>query len=218
MWPLVSTRDRRLAAGPGAFLLAAAVLGSVAGCGGESTAPSADQDAGSSASPGAAAPGAVADAGGSSAAAAAVSALGPLLARTAGTATVGGADRQALEQAMQEVVGPAAAACEGCSAVVSYVDQAGGADYFRCALRDASRQAVADLEIYHRAALATDAASGWARATIGGHPSTELSDERLFVWPGRFEIRAFRRGDGLRGERPLEALLESLPLDALAKL
>ena len=54
--------------------------------------------------------------------------------------------------------------------------------------------------------------------TLSGHPASGLAGEHLFVWPGRFEIRAFGRSESLRGERRLEALLSSLPLDALAKL
>ena len=132
--------------------------------------------------------------------------------------TLDDSQRLALEQAMQRVLQPAAGACDGCRATVSYVDEPGGRDHFRCDLRGANDDPMADLEVYHRPDLAPDAAARWARTTLSGHPASGLAGEHLFVWPGRFEIRAFARSESLRGERRLEELLSSLPLDALAKL
>ena len=119
---------------------------------------------------------------------------------------------------MQRLLQPAAGVCDGCSATVSYVDEAGGRDHFRCVLGGANDDPAADLEIYHRPELAPDEALGWGRSTLAGYPASGLAGEHLFVWPGRFEIRAFGRSQSLRGELRLEALLSSLPLDALAKL
>jgi hypothetical protein len=147
-----------------------------------------------------------------------VAGLASLLARAGESATLDETQRQALEQVMQRILAPAAAACDGCRPEVSYLDEAGGGDHFRCDLRGAAGDLIAQIEIYHRLELAPDAARAWARTTLAGHPASALAGEHLFVWPGRFEIRAFGRGDALRGERRLEELLSSLPLDALAKL
>jgi hypothetical protein len=147
-----------------------------------------------------------------------VAALAPLLASAAESPTLDDAQRRALEQAMQRVLQPAAAVCDGCSTEVSYVDEAGGGDHFRGDIRGASGDVMADLEIYPRRDLAPDSAKAWARTTLAGHPAAAFGGEHLFVWPGRLEIRAFARGDALRDQRSLEDLLSRLPLDALAKL
>ena len=145
-------------------------------------------------------------------------ALAPLLARARTTARLPDADRLALEHAMQGVLEPATRACDGCRTAVSYVDEAGGGDHFRCDLLGQGDELMADLELYHRPDLPADAARKWARSTVAGHPASELPGEHLFVWPGRFEIRAFGRAASLRGDQALERLVASLPLDELAKL
>ena len=145
-------------------------------------------------------------------------ALAPLLERARTTARLTDADRLALEQAMQVVLEPATRACDGCRTAVSYVDEAGGGDRFRCDLLGQGDELMADLEVYHRPDLPADAARKWARSTVAGHPASELRGEHLFVWPGRFEIRAFGRAASLRGDQALERLVASLPLDELAKL
>ena len=147
-----------------------------------------------------------------------VGALAPLLDRAKATARLSDSDRLALEQAMQAVLEPAARVCEQCSATVAYVDEPGGGDHFRCDLLGQGGELMADLEVYHRPDLSPDAARAWARSSVAGHPASELPGEHLFVWPGRFEIRAFGRAASLRGEQALEKLVAGLPLDALAKL
>jgi hypothetical protein len=126
--------------------------------------------------------------------------------------------RQALEHAMRRVLQPAAAVCGDCSTEVSYVDEPDGSDHFSCGFRGGGGELMAQVEIYHRRRLPSDAAESGARTTLAGHPASALAGEHLFVWPGRFEIRAFGRNEALRGDGRLEDLLSSLPLDALAKL
>jgi len=144
--------------------------------------------------------------------------LAPLLEQARAAGRLSDTDRQILEQAMQAVLAPVASACEGCRTTVAYIDEAGGGDHFRCDLLGASGEPIADLEFYHRPDLPADAADGWARSKVAGHPASELAGEHLFVWPGRFEIRAFGRAESLRGRQALEKLVAGLPLDALAKL
>jgi hypothetical protein len=215
-------RESPLVSASGAFLLGLALLAAAVGCGereGEDLQP--DHRAGDrdSRPQSAALPGAAPSAAGPAVADGDVAALAPLLAAAASTATLEDARRQALEQAMQRVLQPAAAAvCDGCRAEVSYVDEAGGGDHFRGDIRGASGEVMADVEIYSRSDLAPEAAAAWARTTLAGHPASAFGGEHLFVWPGRFEIRAFARGDALRDQRRLADLLSGLPLDALAKL
>jgi hypothetical protein len=147
-----------------------------------------------------------------------LSILAPLLERAKATSRLSEPDRLALEQAMLAVLAPATRACDPCSATVSYVDETGGGDHFRCDLLGERGERMADLEVYHRPDLPLDAARAWARSAVAGHPASELRGEHLFVWPGRFEIRAFGRAANLRGEKALENLVAGLPLDALAKL
>ena len=148
-----------------------------------------------------------------------VAALAPLLARAAQSPTLDDSQRLALEQAMQRLLQPAAGVCDGCRATVSYVDEAGGRDHFRCDLRGANDDPASGARDLSSARSGRRTRrKGWARSTLAGHPASGLAGEHLFVWPGRFEIRAFGRSESLRGERRLEALLSSLPLDALAKL
>ncbi|HVR28553.1 MAG TPA: hypothetical protein VMS86_03375 [Thermoanaerobaculia bacterium] len=148
-----------------------------------------------------------------------LAALGRLLEQATAADTLADTDRSALEDAVRGLLQDAAAgACEGCRAVVSYVDQAGGGGYFRCELRPSGGEAVADLHLFHRPRLPVEAAESWGRRRLAGHPASGFGGDHLFVWPGRFEIRAFARDDRLRGAERLEGLLESLPLDALARL
>jgi hypothetical protein len=221
MWSPAVTRESPLFSGAGAILLGLALLAAATGCddrGGGAPAP--DQTA---ASDGSRPQSEVAGSGAGTdtddgAPTGDVAALAPLLARAAQSPTLDDSQRLALEQAMQRLLQPAAGVCDGCRATVSYVDEAGGRDHFRCVLSGANDDPAADLEIYHRPELAPDEASGWGRSTLSGHPASGFAGEHLFVWTGRFEIRAFGRSQSLRGERRLEALLSSLPLDALAKL
>ena len=113
---------------------------------------------------------------------------------------------------------PVTGACDGCRAAVSYVDETGGGDHFRCNVIGEGDERMADLELYHRPELPADSARSWARSTVAGHPASALAGEHLFVWPGRFEIRAFGRSASLRSDQALESLVTSLPLDELAKL
>ncbi|HEX2463387.1 MAG TPA: hypothetical protein VHR17_02105 [Thermoanaerobaculia bacterium] len=215
------TRESPWVAGAGAVVLGLALLAAVSGCDDRGTGePAPDQRAADGGSrPEAEVAGSSAATGADDGAAAAdLAALAPLLARAAQSPTLDDSQRLALEQAMQRLLQPAAGVCDGCSATVSYVDEVGERDHFRCDLRGADDDPVADLEIYHRPDLMPDAAKSWGRSTLSGHPASGLAGERLFVWPGRFEIRAFGRSESLRGERRLEELVSSLPLDALAKL
>lgn len=143
--------------------------------------------------------------------------LAPLLASAGGPGLLSEADRRVLEQAMQRVLLPAADRCEGCAVDVSYVDESAG-DYFRCLVRGPSGDPVAELHVFHRAPLPLEAAASWGRATVAGYPASGLPGEHIFVWPGRFEIRAFARSESLRRAGELERLVESLPLRALARL
>jgi hypothetical protein len=113
---------------------------------------------------------------------------------------------------------PLAGACDGCQATVEYVDGSGGGDYFRSAVRSATGEPVVDLHLFHRPGLPVDVAGSFGRRRLAGHPAAGLAGEHLFVWPGRFEVRAFARADALRGEERLDGLLATLPLDALARL
>ena len=144
--------------------------------------------------------------------------LGRRLAGAAAATTLSEADRRSLELAMERLLEPAASACEGCRATVTYVDEPAGGDYFRCEVRSASGDSIADLHLFHRPALAAEAAEGWGRRRLGGHPASGFDGDHLFVWPGRFEVRAFARDSSLRGEGRLAAWLEELPLDVLARL
>lgn len=205
----------------GAPLLGAVLLTGAGGCGDRGRVePAPDHQAEGAVSSPEAQAGGAADTGASAAAATAgdVAALAPLLAGAAESPTLDDSQRLALEQAMERVLQPAAGTCDGCRATVSYVDEPGGRDHFRCDLRGANDDPMADLEVYHRRELPPDASMRWGRATLSGHPASGLAGEHLFVWPGRFEIRAFARSPSLRGEQRLEQLLSSLPLDALAKL
>jgi hypothetical protein len=215
------TRESPLVSGAGAVLLGIALLAAAGGCDDRGSGePAPDQRAAADGSrPESEVAGGGAETGADDVAATAdVATLAPLLARAAQSPTLDDAQRLALEQAMQRLVQPAAGVCDGCRAIVSYVDEAGGRDHFQCDLRGADDVLIADLEIYHRPDLAADAAKGWGHSTLSGHPASGLAGEHLFVWPGRFEIRAFGRSQSLRDERRLESLLSSLPLDALAKL
>jgi len=145
--------------------------------------------------------------------------LTPLLARAAEPGKLTDADRQALEAAMQRALEPGLAnGCAGCATTIAYVDEEGGGDRFRASLRDANGDVAAEIELYHRARLAPEAAAAWGRRALHGHPASAFDGEHLFVWPGRCELRVFGRGAGLRDAAKLEALVESLPLDSLAKL
>ena len=145
--------------------------------------------------------------------------LGRLLAEVDAAQTLAAADRQTLEQVLERLLRTAAAgACDGCQPDVTYVDETGGGDYFRCELRPSGGDAVADLHVFHRPGLPLEAPASWSRSSLAGHPASGLAGDHLFVWPGRFEIRAFARADPLRSEERLERLLASLPLDELARL
>ena len=145
-------------------------------------------------------------------------ALAGLLERAAAADPVPDPERRALEAAMQRMVAPLAGACPGCEVAVAYVDEPGRGDYFRCELRSSGGEAIADLHVFHRPALPLEAVEGWGRTLLAGHPASAAAGERLFVWPGRVEIRAFARSDRLGGDRSLEELIGRLPLDALARL
>jgi hypothetical protein len=145
--------------------------------------------------------------------------LRPLLALAARPGRLAEADRIALEQAMARLVVPAAtAACGQCETTIAYVDESGGGDYLQCDVDGASGTRWAEIQLFHRPDLAVDAAKSWGRSTLAGHPASALPGEHLFVWPGRFEIRAFARDASSRGAEPLERLVEGLPLDALSRL
>jgi hypothetical protein len=214
-------RERTLESGSGALLFGLALLAAVGGCGereGEELQPDHRAADERSSSRSEAVPPAVANPAGPAASDGDVGALAPLLATNADGATLDDAQRQALEEAMQRVLRPAAAVCDDCRIDVSLVDEPGGGDHFRGDLRAASGEVMADLEVYPRGDLAPDAARAWGRTTLAGHPASALAGEHLFVWTGRLEIRAFARQDTLRDERRLEDLVSRLPLDALAKL
>jgi hypothetical protein len=147
-----------------------------------------------------------------------VAELGRVLGSATGSDRLGDAERIAAEQAMQRVLSPLLDACEGCRTGVSYVDEPGGGDYLRCELRSSDGAAIADLHVFHRPDLPSGAARSWTSTELHGHPASVAAGERLFVWPGRFEIRAFARSEPLGAERGLEDLIGRLPLDALARL
>lgn len=155
---------------------------------------------------------------GAAAAETAVAELAPLLARAGEVGTLSEAERRALEEAMRGVLLRAADRCEGCVTTVSYVDESAGGDHFRCEVRGPTGDAWAELQVFHRAGLSIEEAASWGRTTVAGQAASGLTGEHLFVWPGRFEIRAFARADSLRAGGELEALLERLPLRALAGL
>jgi hypothetical protein len=144
--------------------------------------------------------------------------LAVLLARAGEPGSLPEADRRQLEQAMRSVLLPAAAACDGCQTSVSYLDEETGRGWFRCDVSAPSGDPVAELQIFHRPDLPREAAKSWGRSTLDGHPASELGGEALFVWAGPFEIRAFARSESSRGGERLAALVESLPLDVLARL
>jgi hypothetical protein len=150
--------------------------------------------------------------------AAEVAELAALLARSGESGALADDDRQALERAMERLLQPGPGGCDDCRVSVTYVDEEGSGDRFRCSVLASDGDLLADLEVFHRPDLAPELAKAWARSTLAGHPASGLEGEHLFVWPGRLEIRAFGRGETAPGERQLEELLSSLPLDALAKL
>jgi hypothetical protein len=191
-------RVRALVSGVGALLLGAALLAPLAGCGDrEDEELQPDHPAGTDGTraQSEAQSAAVASSGDAAALDADVAALASLLAGADESVPLDDSQRQALEQTMQRILEPAAVACAGCRSEVSYVDEAGGGDHFRCDLRGAAGDPMVEVEIYHRRELATDAAKTWARTTVAGHPASALAGEHLFVWPGRFEIRAFGRAE-----------------------
>jgi hypothetical protein len=143
--------------------------------------------------------------------------LAALLERAASTDVLPDAERQSLEQTMEQLLRTTATACAGCEPAVVYVDEVGGGDYFRCRL-ESGGEVMADLHLFHRPGVPAETARGWGRRTLAGHPASGLDGDHLFVWPGHFEIRAFARADGVRGEEALARLLEALPLDSLARL
>jgi hypothetical protein len=214
MWrPLASRRQRAAALGLVALLLAASCRDRPEEDAALEAEPPAEGAAGSRTEPGAR------DAdGAASPADAAAAGLGRILDRTAAVERLSDADRSAVEEAMQRVLAPLLGGCEGCRATVSYVDESGRGDHLRCALQSSDGAAVADIHVFHRPDLPLDAARSWAVTELAGHPATVVAGERLFVWPGRFEIRAFARSEGLGGEKSLEAMIGRLPLDALARL
>ena len=150
-----------------------------------------------------------------------VAALAPLLeqAPLSGPSGWPTRDRLALEQAMQRCSEPAAASATAVGATVSLRRR--GRWWRPLPLRPARGERRSDGGPRDlpsaRSGRRTRPGPGRDRRSPAIPPAS-LAGEHLFVWPGRFEIRAFGRAESLRGRAALEKLLSSLPLDALAKL
>lgn len=124
---------------------------------------------------------------------------------------------RALAEELGGLFGDPGTLCDGCTGEAGTVeDGVGGA--FSYAVRGPGGEPIADLRLFYRPALSVEELDGWAQRSLDGRPAASFEGEHLFVWAGRFEVRAFARSDAVRGPDGLERVLGLVPLATLERL